>query len=55
MGTQTELTVHTAGKKMKILKESDPDVMKHKLWRFLEQRGFAGEIIRRTVDALNII
>ncbi len=39
-------------KKMKTLKDQDPDIIRQKLWRFLEQRGFTGEIIRKTVDSV---
>lgn len=45
----------TAQKKLKTMKLEDTEIIRQKLWRFLEQRGFTGDIIRRTVDALNIV
>lgn len=49
---QAELAKQAALKKLKTMKSGDTDIIRHKLWRFLEQRGFTGEIIRTTVDSV---
>lgn len=51
MDDQEELAKQAAQKKLKTIKSEDTEIIRQKLWRFLEQRGFTSEIIRKTIDS----
>ncbi len=52
MENQCDLANQAALKKLKTLKAEDINIIRQKLRRFLEQRGFTGEIVRKTVDSV---
>ncbi len=49
---QNDMALHAALKKMNTIKNDDPNIIKQKLWRFLQQRGFSGEAIRKTIEKM---
>jgi regulatory protein len=49
---QNDMALHAARKKKNTIKNDDPNVIRQKLWRFLQQRGFSGEVISRTINKI---
>lgn len=48
---EQENKAHEAAiKKIKTIRDADPEKRKARLWRFLEQRGFASDIIRKVLE-----
>jgi len=49
-GAEKEAAMRLAQRKLKVLKNYPPDIIKRRLWGMLERRGFSAEIIKETLN-----